>query len=150
MDRDTHFLIGMHVLTRNLLLTKILMLTTLLLSCGDYISDLPNGYRIARTSSVSISIAPPKGTFHPSHTTQGFVIGAHVSAYTVHDHWVVGYVVQSPESILSENERPGWFILNCLNHELEWGFSQQEVKDIIELRNLPIEVSDVRAPSRWR
>jgi len=108
----------MEITMKQILILFILLLA--LNNCGgDYNKNLPNNYKLARTSSSEVSIYEPGG--------KG-IIAPNIDRYAVIGDIVVGYVEkpQPPADLEGSNPVLGYFILNTKTHELLQGYGKEK------------------------
>ena len=109
----------------------------LLDGCSDYAKPLPNGYELNRTNASTILIFTPEEDY-----PREIIVPPKIVSWGRVKDVVFGEVVDSPNSSVSEDSVPGYFILYTQNGVVLLGLSEEEW--LKELKNLGIEEPKVK------
>lgn len=85
--------------------------------CWDYGVRLPNGYELVRIYASAVLIVDPQ---------RQILVEAHIDAYSVVDHLVVGHVARAEYPPEREMSMPGYFVLNTRTAALKQGLTRTE------------------------
>ncbi len=105
--------------------------------CSDYAKPLPNGYELNRTNASTILIFTPEEDY-----PREIIVPPKIVSWGRVKDVVFGEVVDSPNSSVSEDSVPGYFILDTQNGVVLLGLSEEEW--LKELKSLGIEEPKVK------
>ncbi len=113
---------------------------------GDYVTNLPNGYRLVNTHSGCVWISPPPESLELGHYSNG--VPAEIVAITIQGDLVVG------ETRYNQNEpritaESGYFILDTKDHKVWTSLSQERFTELLLKYEIKSDTLKFIKPNRY-